>query len=110
MAAWLGGSGAVAIDNLMEDVATAEISRAQLWQWVRFASALAGDGVNVGAARLTSELYEGVRDAELAKLARAAPEAAGRLRTAAELLDAMVLADGCAGFLTLAAYERLVEG
>ena len=87
-----------------------DLPRAALAVGARITAALAGDGVNVGAARLTSALYEGVRDAELARLERAAPDAAGRLRTAAELLDAMVLADGCAGFLTLAAYGRLVEG
>src|SRR5882724_738230 len=67
LSAWLGGNGAVAIFNLMEDAATAEISRAQLWQWVQNSAKLA-DG-----RRIDRALYEKLRDEELAKLP-ASPE------------------------------------
>ena len=61
--AWLGGVGAAAIDNLMEDAATAEISRAQLWQWIRHACRTSE------GEPITRELYERERDAVLARLA-----------------------------------------
>jgi malate synthase len=99
--AWLRGSGAVAIYNLMEDAATAEISRSQLWQWVRHAAPIAGEG------RMSAEVYQRVRDEELARLKRKASEDA-RFDDAAELLDAMVLGD-FEDFLTLPGYKRLVE-
>jgi malate synthase len=96
--AWLSGNGAAAINNLMEDAATAEISRAQLWQWLRQGARLA-DG-----RAITPELYEQVRVEELARLG--GPEA-GRLRQAAELLDQLVLSPEFIEFLTLVAYPYL---
>jgi malate synthase len=97
LAAWLDGSGAVGIDNLMEDTATAEISRAQLWQWRRHRTPLDG------GAPLTDALYARERDAALAALhARGAGVATTRLADAAALLDQLVLDDGFADFLTLA--------
>ena len=60
--AWLGGNGAAAINNLMEDAATAEISRSQLWQW-RKPRARLDDGRSV-----TGGLYTAIRDEELAAL------------------------------------------
>ncbi|HEX5760941.1 MAG TPA: malate synthase A [Thermoanaerobaculia bacterium] len=93
--AWLRGTGAAAILNLMEDTATAEISRSQLWQWVRQEAELE-DG-----RRLTSELYRQWRDEELARLQ------GERLDEAVELLDSLVLAAEYVPFLTLAASERL---
>jgi malate synthase len=95
---WLRGIGAAAILNLMEDTATAEISRSQLWQWVRKEAALP-DG-----RRLTRELYRAMRGEELAALGG---PGTGRLGEAAELLDALVLAPDFIPFLTNAAYERL---
>jgi len=95
--AWLGGTGAAAIDNLMEDTATAEISRAQLWQWRRHRVALA-DGRTVDDA-----LYRRVRDDELDRIGRDQ----GRIGEAADLLDELVLADEFVPFLTLVAYPRL---
>ena len=95
---WLRGVGAAAIDNLMEDAATAEISRSQLWHWRTRGVALA-DGPVFDAA-----LYTAVRDEELARLG--GPEA-GRLTEAAELLDRLVLDDVFAEFLTLRAYSML---
>jgi malate synthase len=96
--AWLRGNGAAAINNLMEDAATAEISRSQLWQW-RARGARLDDGRTV-----TAELYRAIRDDELGRLGG---RSEGRLGDAVELLDDLVLADGFADFLTLSAYERL---
>jgi malate synthase len=95
---WLRGNGAAAIDNLMEDAATAEISRSQLWQWRAHAVAL-DDG-----AAFTSERYLRLRGDELE---RAGGAGSGRLREAAELLDSLVLADEFPEFLTLPAYAVL---
>lgn len=100
MASWLEGRGAVAIDNLMEDAATAEIARAQLWQWHHH-------GVEVeGMGRLDRASYEAVRDRELTRLVEEGgdPE---RHRQAAALLDALVLGEEFAEFLTLGAYQYL---
>ena len=96
--AWLAGNGAAAIDNLMEDAATAEISRSQLWQW-RHHGTLLADG-----RPMTAELYTSIRDEELA---RNGGRAARRMGEAADLLDRLVLADGFAEFLTLSAYPLL---
>src|SRR5437899_128807 len=96
---WLQGTGAAAIANLMEDTATAEISRAQLWQWVRHRCTLP-DGRIIDPA-----LYLTVRRQESASLG-----AGGRRREAAELLDALVLASEFAEFLTLPAYRLLDAG
>src|SRR5438876_1381674 len=95
---WLLGNGAAAIHNLMEDAATAEISRAQLWQWVRNSARLA-DGRTASA-----ELYQRVRDEEVAKLG--GPQQ-GRLRDATEILDGLVLSQDFSEFLTLPAYRLL---
>ena len=84
--AWLRGVGAVAIHNLMEDVATAEISRTQLWQWIRHAASVDGDG------EMTRERYIRVREAELSRL-RSQPGAGTRLDEAATLLDSLVLGE-----------------
>jgi malate synthase len=95
---WLRGVGAAAIDNLMEDAATAEISRSQLWHW------------RTRAVRLTDgrifdrSLYHEIRDEELRRLGGAG---AGRLVDAAGLLDRLVLDDEFAEFLTLRAYPLL---
>jgi malate synthase len=96
--AWLRGNGAAAIDNLMEDAATAEISRSQLWQWRRHGTML-DDG-----RRVTGALYASIRDEELA---RYGGRESGRLGEAADLLDALVLAEDFPAFLTLGAYQRL---
>jgi malate synthase len=100
---WLRGSGAVAINNLMEDAATAEISRAQLWQWRRLRVLLA-DGTEMSA-----ELYEELREVELAGL-QAAAASDNRFADAAELLDRLVLDDDFEDFLTIPGYQQLGEG
>jgi malate synthase len=95
---WLSGTGAAAIHNLMEDAATAEISRAQIWQWIRH-----GARLDAGAP-VTADLYMKIRDEELAKLGGAAQ---GRYREAAEILDRLILNEEFAEFLTVPAYRYL---
>jgi malate synthase len=95
---WLLENGAAAIYNLMEDAATAEISRAQLWQWIHHGAKL-DDG-----RPATEELYRTTRDAQLTRLTA---EGAGRFREAAEILDGLVLAREPTEFLTLPAYRYL---
>ena len=103
LAAWLDGNGCVPIDHLMEDAATAEISRAQLWQWIRHPKAQLAGGVNIDA-----ELYQGMRTEILdALLADASPATADQLRNAAGLLDDLTLNDEFATFLTLKAYPLI---
>jgi malate synthase len=101
LAAWLGGNGAAAINNLMEDAATAEISRSQLWQW-RVAGTKLEDGRS-----LTGGLYTAIRDEELAALRGGGLVDAERLADAAEILDDLVLDDTFREFLTLRAGELL---
>ena len=95
---WLRGNGAAAINNLMEDAATAEISRSQLWLW-RTRGARLDDG-----RTFTRRLYENVRDGELEGLGG---RSSGRLAEAAELMDELVLSDSFPEFLTLLAYPLL---
>jgi len=101
--AWLHGNGAVAIHNLMEDAATAEISRSQIWQWVHGGVRLADTGETVTAA-----LIHRIEDEELEKI-RAAVGAeayeAGRFKEARELFERVALADDFAEFLTLPGYD-----
>jgi malate synthase len=96
--AWLRGNGAAAINNLMEDAATAEISRAQLWQWIRH-GATTDDGQAV-----TLDRYRTIREEELEKLGGASN---GRLGDAAAILDQLVESDEFVTFLTLPAYQLL---
>lgn len=96
--AWFRGNGAVAIFNLMEDAATAEIARAQLWQWVQRGAQL-DDGRTI-----TREFYAQVRDEEIGKIGG---RDKGRIGDAADLLDRLVLAEKFEEFLTLPAYEQL---
>lgn len=95
---WLNGVGAAGINNLMEDAATAEISRGQIWQWIRHEAEL-DDGRAV-----TSELYESLRDEELESLGGSEES---RYSDAVEILDQLVLNDEFTEFLTLPAYEYL---
>jgi malate synthase len=103
LANWLAGNGAVAIFNLMEDAATAEISRSQIWQWLHNDIALA-DGPLV-----TRELVEQVIAEELANI-RAQLGAAfdeSQYEQARSLFTEVALADDYVEFLTLPAYERM---
>ena len=96
--AWLNGNGAAAINNLMEDAATAEISRSQIWQWIRHGAKLADGRV------VTRDLYRQIRDEELHKLGGPGVE---RYEESAELLDKLILTDQFIDFLTLIAYDYL---
>ena len=103
--AWLNGIGAAAIFNLMEDVATAEISRAQLWQWVHHPAAIMEDG-----RRITAEVYKRFADEELATIEAVytQPHQTGqKLQKARSLLDQLVLKETFEDFLTLPAYDLL---
>ena len=97
--AWLNGNGAAAIYNLMEDAATAEISRAQLWQWLQ------NDAELSGGRPVTEEMYRTVRDEELSRLQDEYGES--RFEESAQILDGLVLTDEFVPFLTLPAYERI---
>lgn len=96
--AWLNGNGAAAINNLMEDAATAEISRSQLWQWIH-----QGAKLDDGRA-ITTDLYAQLRDEELAKLGGSAAE---RYEESTELLDNLVISEEFVEFLTFPAYALL---
>jgi malate synthase len=100
---WLRGSGAVGINNLMEDAATAEISRSQVWQWLHNGVRLA-DGTEV-----TREHVEQVIAEEMDAIREARGEAfsSGRWDDARALFTEMALADEYPDFLTLPAYERM---
>jgi len=100
LSAWLGGSGAVAINNLMEDAATAEIARSQLWQWIRH-GARTENGVPITLAQCRTMLSE-----EMDKLVAAGGDQE-QLASAGELLDSLFSAEVFPEFLTLTAYERL---
>jgi malate synthase len=104
VASWLRGTGAAAINNLMEDAATAEISRSQVWQWVHHGTKLAE------GATVTRELVAKVRDEELAKIRTAVGDssyAQGRYDDAASLFDEVALSKDFAEFLTIPGYARL---
>jgi malate synthase len=104
--AWLRGHGAVPLFNLMEDAATAEISRAQVWQWIRHPRGVLNDG-----RKVTNELFRTVLDEELAKVkAQIGDErfADSRFKTAKKLFDKITTEDrGFAEFLTLPGYALL---
>ena len=102
IAAWLGGNGAVPLHNLMEDAATAEISRAQIWQWRKH-------GVKLDSGEIVDEkLVRQLVANEIASLKQQYGEdgfAKGNYGPAARLLQEMVLADELAEFLTIPAYD-----
>jgi malate synthase len=96
---WLRGNGAAAIHNLMEDAATAEISRSQLWQWIRHGAAIDGGG------EMTREYYQRVRTETLDALERESVSGS-RFADAAAVLDTLVLGEW-ADFLTTVAMPAL---
>ncbi|HEY8592256.1 MAG TPA: malate synthase A [Sphingomicrobium sp.] len=96
LAAWLGGKGAVPLYNLMEDAATAEISRTQLWQWLHFGAELE-DG-----RTFDRDLFDQLFDEEVGLL-----QDVENIQDAAELFRDMVVSDELVEFLTLPAYELL---
>ncbi|VAV90824.1 Malate synthase, partial [hydrothermal vent metagenome] len=102
--AWLGGLGAVAIYGLMEDAATAEISRASIWQWIKNGAQLDN------GETMTADYYRKVKAQEMDVVKAELGEARwnkGRFTDAADLLDKLCLSDGFDTFLTLEAYDRL---
>jgi malate synthase len=104
--AWLRGSGAVPIFNLMEDAATSEISRAQLWQWIRNSHGVLSDG-----RKVTVELFREILKEELARTKDRIGENAyhkGKYDLAARLFDEITTRDEFADFLTLPAYDALI--
>jgi len=105
LAAWLSGNGCVPIYNLMEDAATAEISRAQIWQWIRHPTGVLTDGRKVTVAMFRQMLAE-----EQRRLAAELGEAAwqrGNFLRAGALLDEITTSERFETFLTLAAYREL---
>jgi malate synthase len=101
---WLAGNGAVAINNLMEDAATAEISRSQIWQWIH-------NGVELpSGAPITASLVTQLEDSELAAIRSRVGEeawAAGRYDEARKLFERVALSDDFPDFLTTVAYESI---
>ena len=99
LGAWLAGNGCVPIHNLMEDAATAEISRSQVWQWIRSPKGVLDDGRKVTAAMVRPLVAE-----ELAKI-KATP-AVGEFDRAAQIFEKMSTDEAFAEFLTLPLYEE----
>ena len=100
LGAWLAGEGAVPVFNLMEDAATAEISRSQIWQWIRSPKGLLEDG-----RKVTVELFRQLLGEELAKVTSAMSE--GKYDEAAKLFERLTSDDKYVEFLTLPAYQQL---
>ena len=102
---WLRGTGCVPINNLMEDAATVEISRSQIWQWIHHPKGILDDG-----RKITIELFRQLMNEELAKLKAAIGEqqyASRPFATASEILDKIITNDNFVEFLTLPAYQYL---
>ena len=105
MASWLSGNGCVPLYNLMEDAATAEISRAQVWQWVHHPKGILADG-----RQITLELFRQVMAEEMDKIKDrigADQFISGKYELASGLFDEIVAGDTLEEFLTLRAYDRL---
>ncbi len=102
---WLGGNGCVPLYHLMEDAATAEISRAQIWQWIRHPGGVLADG-----RRITAELFRELLGTEVARLRGSLGEGrfqAGNFTEARTIFDRMCTSEEFAEFLTLPAYEYI---
>ncbi len=102
--AWLAGQGAVPIFNLMEDTATAEISRSQVWQWIRSPKGVLDDG-----RKVTKEMVAAMLPQEMQRIRELLGPAfaEGRYDEAAEIFSGLVSNDTFVEFLTLPAYERI---
>ncbi|MBL8379729.1 MAG: malate synthase A [Burkholderiales bacterium] len=102
---WLGGNGCVPIFNLMEDAATAEISRSQIWQWIRSPKGVLDDG-----RKITREMVSAMTPEELPKIREYLGEAgwnAGKYEDAARMFERMCIEDDFVEFLTLPAYAAI---
>ncbi|MFD2445154.1 malate synthase A [Bacillus sp. CGMCC 1.16607] len=107
VASWLCGRGAAPINHLMEDVATAEISRAQVWQWIRHPKGILEDG-----RKVTIQMYQQFKAEELEKIASELGETAfqtGRFSEAEQLFDQLIVEDEFIEFLTLPGYQILSQ-
>ena len=105
MAAWLSGRGCVPINHLMEDAATAEIARAQIWQWIHHETGVLDTGRGV-----TYPYFKALVREEMAKIRSAVgdePFGSGNFRPAARLLDEIVRSNEFVPFLTLKAYDQI---
>ena len=100
LGAWLVGNGCVPVYNLMEDAATAEISRSQIWQWIRLPKGVLDDG-----RKVTVELFRALLKEELAKVKATMSE--GRYEDAAKLFERITADDHYVEFLTLPAYQLI---
>ena len=100
LGAWLAGNGCVPIHNLMEDAATAEISRSQVWQWIRSPKGVLEDG-----RKVTADLVRSLVPEELAKIKAGGFE--GKFDRAAEIFTKMSTQDAFEEFLTLPLYEEI---
>ncbi len=100
LGAWLAGNGCVPIHNLMEDAATAEISRSQVWQWIRTPKGVLDDG-----RKVTAELVMALVPEELAKIKAGGFD--GKFDRAAEIFTTMSTQDKFEEFLTLPLYEEI---
>jgi malate synthase len=100
LGAWLAGNGCVPVYNLMEDAATAEISRSQIWQWIRSPKGLLDDG-----RKVTAELFRQLLKQELSKIKAAGAE--GKVDEAAQLFERLTADDHYVEFLTLPAYKLI---
>src|SRR3954462_1146512 len=100
LGAWLAGNGCVPVFNLMEDAATAEISRSQIWQWMRSPKGQLEDG-----RKVTPELFRTLLGEELAKVKAAQSE--GRYDEGAKLFEKITTDDKYVEFLTLPAYQQI---
>lgn len=105
LGSWLGGNGCVPIFNLMEDAATAEISRSQVWQWIRSPKGVLDDG-----RKVSKEIVNMLIADELTKtpgIAGQAAYAAGKYVEGASMFEALVMDDNYEEFLTLPAYRAI---
>jgi len=105
--AWLAGNGCVPVYNLMEDAATAEISRSQIWQWMRSPKGVLDDG-----RKVTRDMFRKMLPEELARVRRELGEEAwkaGRYEEASKLFDEITTSDDYVEFLTLPGYEQLTQ-
>ena len=105
IASWLRGNGAAPINNLMEDAATAEISRSQVWQWIRHPQGKLSNGQDITVKLVTEVLKEEVESIEQQVGENAFRS--GRYNEAAELFSTLIVQDDFVEFLTLPGYEKL---
>jgi malate synthase len=103
LGSWLGGNGCVPIHNLMEDAATAEISRSQVWQWIRTPKGVLEDG-----RKVTADMVRAMIPEELTKVKATAPDGSSpNYERAAQIFEKMSTSEAFEEFLTLPLYEEI---